>query len=96
MAGPAAVGPDTPYFSGRPANLLSARIPAAGLDPPALARQGHAPPANLDKHSRPKAWKDVWSAGQGVGAAQEILPIATLVDQLDGQSRSARHALRAA
>jgi len=50
----------------------------------------------MDKNSRPKAWKDVWSAGQGVGAAQEILPIATLADQLEVEYRSARDALLAA
>ena len=84
----------TPYFSGVPANYLSASIQAAGLDPLELARSGVAPPANMDKSSRPKAWKDVWSAGQGVGAAQEILPAALLVDQLESEYRAAREALR--
>ena len=84
----------TPYFSGVPANYLSASIQAAGLDPLELARNGVAPPANMDKSSRPKAWKDVWSAGQGVGAAQEILPAAMLVDQLESEYRAAREALR--
>ncbi|MGE8636791.1 MAG: NAD(P)H-dependent flavin oxidoreductase, partial [Achromobacter piechaudii] len=86
----------TPYFSGVPANYLSASIQAAGLDPVALSRSGDAPPANMDKHSRPKAWKDVWSAGQGVGAAQEVLSIRTLVDQLEAEYRSARAAMVAA
>jgi nitronate monooxygenase len=84
----------TPYFSGVPANYLSASIRAAGLDPLELARNGVAPPANMDKSSRPKAWKDVWSAGQGVGAAQEILPAAMLVDQLESEYLAAREALR--
>ncbi|MGB3432023.1 NAD(P)H-dependent flavin oxidoreductase [Achromobacter sp.] len=83
----------TPYFSGVPANYLSASIQAAGLDPLELARNGVAPPANMDKSSRPKAWKDVWSAGQGVGAAQEVLPTAMLVDQLEAEYRSARETL---
>jgi nitronate monooxygenase len=83
----------TPYFSGVPANYLSASIQTAGLDPAALARNGEAPPPNLDKNSRPKAWKDVWSAGQGVGAAQEILPVETLVAQLEAEYLSARQAV---
>lgn len=86
----------TPYFSGVPANYLSASIQAAGLDPQELVRRGEAPPANMDKSSRPKAWKDVWSAGQGVGAAQEVLPTAMLVDQLESEYLSARKALLAA
>lgn len=80
----------TPYFSGVPANYLSASILAAGLDPAALAQGGEAPPANMDKSSRPTAWKDVWSAGQGVGAAQEILAVGTLVEQLEAEYLSAR------
>lgn len=86
----------TPYFSGVPANYLSASIQAAGMDPQLLAKHRDAPPPNLDKQARPRAWKDVWSAGQGVGAAQEILPVATLVDQLEAEYRSARGALLAA
>ncbi len=86
----------TPYFSGVPANYLSASIQAAGLDPLELARHGVAPPPNMDKNSRPKAWKDVWSAGQGVGAAQEVLPTATLVEQLEAEYRAARAVLMAA
>ncbi len=84
----------TPYFSGVPANYLSASIQAAGLDPHVLAKCNEAPPANMDKSSRPKAWKDVWSAGQGVGAAQEVLPTAMLVDQLESEYRAAREGLR--
>lgn len=75
----------TPYFSGVPANYLSESILAAGLDPVVLASNGVAPPANMDKSSRPKAWKDVWSAGQGVGAVQEVLAVAELVAQLEGE-----------
>ncbi|MCY1546363.1 hypothetical protein D9M68_823560 [compost metagenome] len=83
----------TPYFSGVPANYLSASILAAGLDPAVLAKHREAPPPALDKNSRPKAWKDVWSAGQGVGAAQEILPVETLVAQLEAEYLGAREAV---
>ncbi|MEN4922066.1 nitronate monooxygenase family protein [Achromobacter spanius] len=83
----------TPYFSGVPANYLSASIVAAGLDPVVLANNGVAPPANMDKNSRPKAWKDVWSAGQGVGAAQEILAVGELVGQLEAEYRVAREGM---
>ena len=83
----------TPYFSGVPANYLSASIVAAGLDPVVLANNGVAPPANMDKNSRPKPWKDVWSAGQGVGAAQEILAVGELVGQLEAEYRVAREGM---
>jgi nitronate monooxygenase len=29
-----------------------------------------------------KAWKDIWSAGQGVTQVREILPVSALVQQL--------------
>lgn len=71
---------NTAYFSGVPANYLLPSIVAAGIDPAAL-EAGAAAPVNLDKDARPKAWRDVWSAGQGVGAAQEVLPVEALVAQ---------------
>ncbi|WMD18456.1 nitronate monooxygenase family protein [Achromobacter seleniivolatilans] len=83
----------TPYFSGVPANYLSASVVSAGLDPVALAKNGEAPAPNMDKNSRPKAWKDVWSAGQGVGATQEILDIETLVAQLESEYFRARESV---
>ncbi|MFC4274548.1 NAD(P)H-dependent flavin oxidoreductase [Achromobacter aloeverae] len=83
----------TPYFSGVPGNYLAPSIRAAGLDPADLPNQRPAA-VNMDKSTRPKAWKDVWSAGQGVGAAQEVLPTAVLVEQLAGEYEAARRALR--
>ncbi|ARP90663.1 nitronate monooxygenase [Bordetella genomosp. 9] len=84
----------TPYFSGVPGNYLQPSIRAAGLDPAALDPRPGAP-VNLDKSTRPKAWKDIWSAGQGVGAVQEILPTAVLIDQLVTEYEDAKGALLA-
>ena len=83
----------TPFFSGVPANYLIPSIAAAGLDPTQLD-QMETHPVNLDKRTRPKAWKDVWSAGQGVGAAQELLPARALVDQLAREYEEARQGLQ--
>ena len=35
--------------------------------------------------SKAKAWRDIWSAGQGIGAIQQILSTAQLVDQLHSE-----------
>ncbi|RQR68770.1 nitronate monooxygenase [Burkholderia sp. Bp9010] len=35
-----------------------------------------------DISTAPKAWKDVWSAGHGVGAVQAVEPLAVIVDRL--------------
>ncbi|CAM4338149.1 Nitronate monooxygenase [Bordetella tumbae] len=82
----------TPFFSGVPANYLIPSISAAGLDAEQLnSKDSNA--VNMDKTTRPKAWKDVWSAGQGVGAVQEILPTHALVEQLAYEYAEARKTL---
>lgn len=82
----------TPFFSGVPANYLMPSITAAGLDVQQLDRVNDNA-VNMDKSTRPKAWKDIWSAGQGVGAVQEILPTHALVEQLASEYAEARSAL---
>lgn len=82
----------TPFFSGVPANYLIPSIAATGLDASQLA-QMVTNPVNMDKRTRPKAWKDVWSAGQGVGAVQELLPTPALIEQLALEYDEARRAL---
>src|SRR5690606_41998648 len=67
---------------------------AAGLDPDNV-RTRQDDTVDLDKRNRPKAWKDIWSAGQGVGAVQEILSARALVDQLAGEFNEARQAIGA-
>ena len=84
----------TPFFSGVPANYLIPSIAAAGLDPDNV-RASQDDTVDLDKRNRPKAWKDIWSAGQGVGAVQEILSTRALVDQLAGEFNEARRAIGA-
>ena len=46
------------------------------------AKAAHAKPEafNLDKETR--AWRDVWSAGHGVGAVRGVLPVAEVVAEL--------------
>lgn len=56
----------TPAISGVNANFLKPSIIAAGLDPENLVPQG-----SLDMANEAKAWRDVWSAGQGVGAIDD-------------------------
>lgn len=73
----------TPYFSGVPANYLKHSITARGLDPVKVAgvREG----ANLGIDERPdelKAWRDIWSAGHGVGTIDDIPTVAELVARL--------------
>jgi nitronate monooxygenase len=71
----------TPYFTGIPANYLKRSIENAGIDPRELAKPN--PVVNIDDpEKRGKAWKDIWSAGQGVGAIKSVQTVAELVAEL--------------
>ena len=42
-----------------------------------------------------KAWKTIWSAGQGVGSIHEVLPVADLVSRLKSEFHAASEAFAA-
>ncbi|WJR68227.1 nitronate monooxygenase family protein [Neorhizobium sp. CSC1952] len=78
------------YFTGVHGNYLKGSIAATGMDPDALPE---ADPTKMDFDkavSGPKAWKEIWGAGQGVGAVKAVVSVAELVDRLDGEYRAAR------
>ena len=65
----------SPIFSGVPAHYLKPSIARAGLDPDHYTE-------DEVKIKQIKAWRDVWSAGHGVGSIHEVLSTADLVDRL--------------
>jgi len=79
----------TPYFTGVHGNYLRGSITASGLDPDALP---HADKASMSFGSAraPKAWKEIWGAGQGVGTIDEVLPVRELVARMRVEYQSAR------
>ncbi|MBO6519374.1 MAG: nitronate monooxygenase [Rhodospirillales bacterium] len=83
----------TPYFSGTHGNYLIPSILAAGAD---LDEASAAQPRKMEfgsGSSKTKAWKDVWSAGQGVGQIERIQPAADYIGQLKAEYDAARAAL---
>ena len=66
----------TPAVSGIPANFLTPSLVENGIDPKSL------PEHKLDMGEEARAWKTVWSAGQGAGAIHDVLPAAQLVRRL--------------
>lgn len=66
----------TPAVSGIPANFLTPSLLANGIDPKSL------PAHKLDMGEEARAWKTVWSAGQGAGGVHDILPAGALVHRL--------------
>lgn len=72
---------NTPYFSGVPGNYLRQSIVAAGLDPDRLPQRDKSA-MDFGNTSGIKAWRDILSAGQGVGDIDAILSVADLVVRL--------------
>ncbi len=78
------------YFTGVHGNYLKASIIASGLDPDNLPV---AAPSKMDFASAAtgaKAWKDIWGAGQGVGAVKAVEPVSSLVDRLAAEYAAAK------
>ncbi len=78
----------TPKISGVNANFIRQSIIDAGVDPSDLSPKAELDfGAELDIEDKPdtsdkKPWRDIWSAGQGVGSIDEVLSAAKLVDKL--------------
>jgi nitronate monooxygenase len=80
----------TPAVSGVHANFLRASMIAAGADPDNLQSSVKL---NVSSEGEAKAWKDVWSAGQGVGDIHDIPTAAELCRRLIAEYRQAIAAL---
>jgi len=80
------------YFTGVPGNYLRRSIEAAGLDPEHLPERE---PCTMDfgAATHAKAWRDIWGAGQGLGAMHEVMPAAAFIARLATEYSVARAAL---
>lgn len=80
IAGSAADIVYTPAISGIPASFLKPSLQRAGLDPDHLPdTPGIDLGAELDSG---KAWRDIWSAGQGIGQITDAPQAAALCERL--------------
>ncbi len=82
----------TPLFSGVHGSYLAGSIRNAGLDPDNLPLN-EAPGQYRSREERPKTWKEIWGAGQGVGNIDDIPTVAKLVDRLELEYLAARKRL---
>ena len=76
-------------FTGVSGNYLRPSIVAAGLDPDNLPSADASSMNFGSGSSKPKAWKEIWGAGQGIGAVKEIGGAADLVDRIEAEYRAA-------
>ena len=83
---------ETDAVSGINANFIAASLDAAGYSDgtpprpmlPASLTEAHDADSNM-----PKAWRDIWSAGHGVGGITDIPSVAQLVDRLEVEYHAA-------
>ena len=80
----------TNFFSGVFGNYLKPSIARAGLDPNTLPQSDPSKMNFASGSSRPKAWRDIWGAGQGIGAVKGVVGAAELVERLKSEYDSAR------
>ncbi|MDP3978243.1 MAG: nitronate monooxygenase family protein [Pseudomonas sp.] len=83
----------TPAVSGVPASFMRQSLELAGYDLKQLQNKGEI---NYGEKLKPisdeaKAWKTVWSAGQGVGTISDLPSVDALVARLDREYREAQH-----
>ena len=81
----------TAAVSGVPANFMQASLEAAGIT---KDRWKMAAKIDFGKEldaaqAEAKAWKTIWSAGQGVTSIQDVLPVAELVKRLKAEFAAA-------
>ena len=78
-------------FTGVHGNYLRQSIVNSGLDPEALPESD---PSKMNfgsgGSSKAKAWRDIWGAGQGVGAVKQVVPAAALIERLKAEYEAAR------
>ena len=87
----------TSLFTGVKGNYLRKSIAAAGFDPDRLpeadkSKMNFGSGGNVEK----KAWRDIWSAGQGVGNIHEVMPAREVVARMIAEYADAKRRLSAA
>ena len=78
----------TAAISGVHANFLSKSLKAAGLTDEDLKKDTKID-FGKELDTEAKAWKTIWSAGQGVTTIENTISVAELVDQLKAEFKSA-------
>lgn len=80
-------------FTGVHGNYLKPSIVAAGMDPDNLpisdpSKMNFGTDASGERN-KPKAWKEIWGSGQGIGSIEKVLPVADLVARFKAEYEAA-------
>ena len=82
----------TNLFTGVHGNYLKPSLVKAGLDPDHLPESDPSK-MNFGSDRPPKAWKEIWGCGQGIGAVKAVLGAGELVGRLQREYQEARREL---
>ncbi|SFT69383.1 NAD(P)H-dependent flavin oxidoreductase [Sedimentitalea nanhaiensis] len=80
-------------FTGVSGNYLKPSIAAAGLDADNLPSADASTMNFSSGSSKPKAWKEIWGAGQGIGAVRDLTDVPTLVARIEREYLTAGRGL---
>ena len=83
----------TSLFTGIHGNYLKGSVRRAGLDPDNLETSDASAMNFATNAETKKTWKDIWGAGQGIGAVKSVQPVADLVARLEREYLAARQRL---
>ena len=87
-------------FTGVHGNYLRGSIERAGLDPDNLP-DGDLKTMNFggggnEGSAKPKAWRDIWGSGQGIGVVDAVESVAVRVDRLESEYLAALESIKPA
>ena len=81
-------------FTGVWGNYLKPSIARAGMDPNNLPESDPSAMNFGANREKPKSWKEIWGAGQGIGAIKQVQPAAALVARLTQEYDAAKARMR--
>lgn len=76
-------------FTGVYGNYLKPSIIRAGLDPHNLPSSDPSTMSFSEGSTKPKAWKEIWGAGQGLGDITDVVTVADLVARIEVEYQAA-------
>ncbi len=80
-------------FTGVWGNYLKGSVARAGMDPENLPTADASSMNFASGSSKPKAWKSIWGAGQGIGVVDAVTPARALVDRIAAEYEQALQSL---
>ena len=84
----------TNLITGVHGNYLKPSLVASGLDPDNLPVSDPSKMNFGSDRQKPKAWKEIWGCGQGIGVLQDIPSAGELVERFAAEYEQAREALQ--